>query len=53
MRRTQPDSEALADMVAAENVRRLMDGTLDGEPLQGTLAWRVWAHTWCLRNELA
>lgn len=36
--------DVIADQMAADNVRRLMDGTIIGEPLVGTLAHRVWRH---------
>ena len=34
--------EWIAQAIAAENVRRLLDGAIEGEPLPGTLAHRVW-----------
>lgn len=37
-----PDVDELADIIAAENVRLVMNGTISSEPILGTLAHRVW-----------
>jgi hypothetical protein len=34
------NDELVANAIAAENVRRYLDGVID-KPLPGTLAWRV------------
>jgi hypothetical protein len=34
------DEQLVADAIAAENVRRYLDGVI-GTPIPGTLAWRV------------
>jgi hypothetical protein len=38
-----PD-EIIADSIAAENVRLLLSGVIIGQPLEGTLAHRVYEH---------
>ncbi len=42
---TELEREFIADAIAAENVRRVLDGVLPGCPLRDTLARRVWSNT--------
>lgn len=38
------DEELVARALSAENVQRLLDGKIIGEPESGTLAHRIWSH---------
>lgn len=49
----QPNAELLANQLAAENVRRLLDGTIIGAPEPGTLAARVHERIELIKDDAA